>query len=1247
MLSDDEEASTCWSAYDYLEHKRREAEAGCAFEVRDTGRPGASCARLQALEQLSYELIGSGQVSSIVNTLATLSRTDIGSGEQQVASGGEAVAFMGEGDLVVAHPQGQQEVESTDPDRRAYLRSLFSRLDHDHDGQLDMEEFRAAMRELGDELDGRTVALVGEALDAHGRLDEDQFLQLAQVYQLALSDLPPGSRQQLAQLVEQLLAAGGTASSGVALLIHFPELQQDFDVAAILEELIAGAQLTTAARWAESLSRAMQVAYVTSCLQYGHLKSAARAVKDLGLQQEFPDVEAAYKRKTVDKLAAKGLWGVAATYVGDDPVLQGELMHSLLLAGEVVLAQEFAHLFGRAGLADFGICEEQLQQERQRRAETYLQLSIPWERLHFVDTLAGLAAMQLALQEQLGLHAQPPGAPQHLDGSVLHGGLHAAKSGPVSCGHVTGASAPASAAAGGAAPGSTLVAPTAAGGHGDTRAAMHDWASARAAGLPVVGLDVEWRPERQDGEGGSSPASIVQLAVDSDVFVVDLLALGGQPQELSAALGPMLSSERVYKLGVGLASDVRKLGASYPQVAGFRTVNGCLDLGSLWKQCHTPHHGAAPPGYGVVAGGVSSSNGNLPLPIRGRGEVGLSALAEELLSKPLDKSSQVSDWARRPLTEAQLRYAALDAHVAVLIFRGLQQLNPAFNVQSGLEPYAFSVRLPPHVSGSHKRHWSDADSSRKGDDDENGGNGCGGGGSAAAGTGPAARGDLGTGLREGGGGQGECCEMGGGSEGQAGDKPSDRQGSCLELAGGASIPDPAQAPSVQQRQERQPGGDGVMGSLTDTGSDAAGPAWIPQAGALSLVPAALAQHLRHHGLESAVLPLAPSPGGSSTGGSIEEAAMALDIPSHRFCKALAVLRPRGLRGGYAAVALLPGDLRLSLRKALLLPRMLLPHHMIRLPAVAVVMGWPARDIRLASREECSSIFGYPPGAMPPCGYSPAVVVVAHQGLLPLAQHAAAAGCTTWTGTQSSSPAASQPGLSSGPLQSSFPLPSGVGNGTGTSCQIAVSPNEAQGQAHGQQHAEHGGEAACKQHGITEAPRFLVDNMCSRLCRWLRCLGIDAEFVGAETLRREVALLASTRCGHGSGCMFVTRDHRLAARARGAAVVLLGSDSAEEQLRELVGRFGIQFQQEAIMSRCSKCNAAAFELITPREGAQALVPAHIYDVASAGGGSGTSSGREGVAEVLLVEQRQQLGSMSAVVAAGQEPPVVVTGDKKQP
>ncbi len=58
------------------------------------------------------------------------------------------------------------------------------------------------------------------------------------------------------------------------------------------------------------------------------------------------------------------------------------------------------------------------------------------------------------------------------------------------------------------------------------------------------------------------------------------------------------------------------------------------------------------------------------------------------------------------------------------------------------------------------------------------------------------------------------------------------------------------------------------------------------------------------------------------------------MPPHQVCKALAVV---GTRGRGAALVLIPGSLRLSLRKALLLPRLLLPAHMIRLPAVRCSM----------------------------------------------------------------------------------------------------------------------------------------------------------------------------------------------------------------------------------------------------------------------------------------------------------------------
>lgn len=43
----------------------------------------------------------------------------------------------------------------------------------------------------------------------------------------------------------------------------------------------------------------------------------------------------------------------------------------------------------------------------------------------------------------------------------------------------------------------------------------------------------------------------------------------------------------------------------------------------------------------------------------------LSEACSRYLGKPLLKSSQLSDWKRRPLTEAQLHYASLDAHCLI------------------------------------------------------------------------------------------------------------------------------------------------------------------------------------------------------------------------------------------------------------------------------------------------------------------------------------------------------------------------------------------------------------------------------------------------------------------------------------------------------------------------------------------------------------------------------------------------------
>src|SRR5438045_2748197 len=46
----------------------------------------------------------------------------------------------------------------------------------------------------------------------------------------------------------------------------------------------------------------------------------------------------------------------------------------------------------------------------------------------------------------------------------------------------------------------------------------------------------------------------------------------------------------------------------------------------------------------------------------------LASVVEHLFGLPLDKTLQQSNWRRRPLTRAQLRYAATDAYITLRVF---------------------------------------------------------------------------------------------------------------------------------------------------------------------------------------------------------------------------------------------------------------------------------------------------------------------------------------------------------------------------------------------------------------------------------------------------------------------------------------------------------------------------------------------------------------------------------------------------
>ena len=186
----------------------------------------------------------------------------------------------------------------------------------------------------------------------------------------------------------------------------------------------------------------------------------------------------------------------------------------------------------------------------------------------------------------------------------------------------------------------------------DVRERLEPWlAAARAAqGLcaGAIGVDCEWEPGRRH-----APVALLQLACGGRACVVDLQALcrphaaPGSPLTaseavLDAALQGLFQNPQGHVLGFGLAGDLRRLAASFPQMPCFRHCAGVVDLTVL-----------------------------APCVLTSWSRRSLASLCQTALGRGLDKSLQCSPWHVRPLTEAQVAYAALDALVLPMVLRVL------------------------------------------------------------------------------------------------------------------------------------------------------------------------------------------------------------------------------------------------------------------------------------------------------------------------------------------------------------------------------------------------------------------------------------------------------------------------------------------------------------------------------------------------------------------------------------------------
>lgn len=148
----------------------------------------------------------------------------------------------------------------------------------------------------------------------------------------------------------------------------------------------------------------------------------------------------------------------------------------------------------------------------------------------------------------------------------------------------------------------------------------------------VLGFDTETRP--MFTKGTLYPPSLIQLATEQKVYLIQLKHI-----PFNQELAHLLASENVIKTGVAIQDDLNalmKLSPFQPQ--------SIIDLAHLAKR-------------------------------KGLQAQGLRTITANLLGYRISKGAQCSNWAVETLTHAQIRYAATDAWLGLIIYNILITLN--------------------------------------------------------------------------------------------------------------------------------------------------------------------------------------------------------------------------------------------------------------------------------------------------------------------------------------------------------------------------------------------------------------------------------------------------------------------------------------------------------------------------------------------------------------------------------------------
>jgi len=145
----------------------------------------------------------------------------------------------------------------------------------------------------------------------------------------------------------------------------------------------------------------------------------------------------------------------------------------------------------------------------------------------------------------------------------------------------------------------------------------------------VLGFDTETKPSFKKGK--VYPTSLIQISSLEQAWILRVSRIGYPGKLLE-----LLSGETPLKIGLGLQDDLRRLRADFQF-----EPRGFLDLQQYVKAFRID-------------------------------EKGLKKISGIVLNRRISKSQQVSNWDADVLSEAQLRYAATDAWICLMIYNSLR-----------------------------------------------------------------------------------------------------------------------------------------------------------------------------------------------------------------------------------------------------------------------------------------------------------------------------------------------------------------------------------------------------------------------------------------------------------------------------------------------------------------------------------------------------------------------------------------------